>query len=59
MDRDDYIRIAIRYDTAMSHALLRALGVDVPHRARPGTIVRVDAYADVRECFANRKRVRL
>lgn len=59
MERDELVRIALRYDTAMSRAMLRALGVDVPHRVTPGTIVRVDRYAEVRECFANRRRVNL
>ena len=59
MERDDLARIALRYDTAMSRAMLRALGVDVPHRVRPGTVVRVDRLEGLRECFANRRRVRL
>ena len=59
MERDELTRIALRYDTAMSRAMLRALGVGVPHRMRPGAIVRVDRYAEVRECFANRRHVRL
>lgn len=45
MTRDDLARIALRYDTVMSRALLRALGVPVPHRARSGSIVRADRYA--------------
>lgn len=45
MTRDELMRIALRYDTALSRAMLRALGVDVPHRAVPGTIARVDRYA--------------
>lgn len=59
MQRDDYLRIALRYDTALSRAMLRALGVDVPHRARRGAIVRVDRYDGVAECFENRRRVGL
>lgn len=62
-DRDEWLdfvcRCALRYDTAMSRAMLRALGVQVPHRARPGTIARVDRLDGLRECFENRKRVRL
>lgn len=59
MERDELTRIAIRYDTAMSRAMLRALGVEVPHRVRPGTIARVDRLEGLRECFANKRRVRL
>lgn len=59
MTRDELARIALRYDTAMSRAMLRALGVPIPHRARPGTIARVDRLEGMRECFENRKRVRL
>ena len=58
MQRDDYLRIALRYDTALSRAMLRALGVDVPHRIRRGAIVRVDRYNGMEECFMNRERVR-
>ena len=59
MERDELARIALRYDTAMSRAMLRALGIEVPHRVRPGTIARVDRLKDLRECFANERRVRL
>ena len=59
MERDELVRIALRYDTAMSRAMLRALGVNVPHRIRQGAIVRADRYAEVRECFANRRHVNL
>lgn len=58
MTRDQLARIALRYDTAMSRAMLRALGVDVPHRARPGTVVSVDRYDGMMECFAQRHGVR-
>lgn len=45
MERDELARIALRYDTALSRAMLRALGVEVPHRPpREGVIVRVDRY---------------
>lgn len=59
MTHDELARIALRYDTSLSHAMLRALGVPVPHRKlRPGTIARVDRYADMRRCFANKRAVR-
>jgi len=54
MTRDELARIALRYDTALSRAMLRALGVEVPHRARPGSIVLADRYGGVAECFAQR-----
>ena len=51
---DHMIRAALRKDNAISRAMLRACGVAVPHRLPPvGSIVRVDAYDDVMECFAN------
>ena len=58
MTRDELARIALRYDTTMSRAMLRALGVDVPHRAKPGTIVRVDRFDGIAECFAQKVGVR-
>lgn len=52
VDRGQLAAIALRYDTAMSRAMLRALGIRVPHRpAEPGTIARVDRYDGVRECM--------
>lgn len=59
MTREQLMRIAMRYDTAMSRAMLRALGVPVPHREpRPGDVARVDRYAGVRECMGQRTGVR-
>lgn len=54
MTRDQLARIAMRYDTSMSRAMLRALGVDAP--ARPGgrATVRADRYAGMLECMAQR-----
>ena len=55
MTRDELARIALRYDTAMSRAMLRALGVPVPHRApRAGAIARVDRYGGLAECMGQR-----
>lgn len=45
LSRDELTRIALRHDTSMSRAMLRALDVPVPHRARPGAVARVDRYA--------------
>ena len=51
---EEVIAIASRYDTAISCAMLRACGVPVPHaRPRIGSIVAVDAYDGMGECFAN------
>lgn len=48
------IRSALRRDTAMSRAMLRACGVPVPHSClRVGDIVPVEAYDGVAACFAN------
>lgn len=48
------VRAALRRDTVMSRAMLRACGVPVP-RAFPrlGSIVEVGAYVGLAECFAN------
>ena len=60
MDRDQLARIALRYDTAMSRAMLRALGVPVPHGVpRRGSIARVDRYDGAIECMAQRHGVRM
>lgn len=59
MTRDQLAAIALRYDTAMSRAMLRALGVPVPHRpAKPGAIARVDRYEGMLECMAQTTGVR-
>lgn len=49
------VRVALRYDTAMSRAMLRACGVDAPEpRPRPGQVVRADRrYDGIDECFRN------
>ena len=59
MTRDEMMRIALRYDTALSRAMLRALGADVPHAAKPGTIVRVDRYAGASDLMRQRTGVRM
>lgn len=51
---DYMIRAALRWDTAMSRAMLRACGIPVPCSIpKVGYIVRVDEYDGVNECFAN------
>lgn len=51
---DYMIRAALRFDTAMSRAMLRACGVPVPRsRPRIGAVVSAGAYDDMRCCFRN------
>ena len=60
MDNDHIARIALRYDTAMSRAMLRALGIPVPERKpKRGQIVRVDKYAGIEDCRRQRHGVTL
>lgn len=50
----DYIaRSALRHDTAVSRAFLRALGVPAPEPARAGLVVDVRRLRDLEWCFAN------
>ena len=53
----DLVRIALRYDTSMSRAMLRACGCHAPDPwPKPGTVVRVGdvgRYADIALCFRN------
>ena len=50
---DYMVRAALRCDTAMSRAMLRACGVPIPRRFRAGSIVCAGGYDGVAECFAN------
>lgn len=51
----DYIaRSALRCDTSVSRAFLRALGLPVSEPARPGLVVNVERLRDLEWCFANR-----
>lgn len=60
MTHDELARIALRYDTSLSHAMLRALGVPVPHRRpKPGTIARVDRYEGMADLMRQTHGVRL
>lgn len=59
MTRDELARCALRYDTAMSRAMLRALGIAVPHVPRPGTIARVDRFAGAASLMKQTHGVRL
>lgn len=48
------VRAALRRDTALSRAMLRACGVPVP-RSKPhiGAIVEASTYDDIFTCFSN------
>ena len=58
MTREDFLRIALRYDTPMSDALLRALGAVRPVK-RGVTSAKVDRYAGARKLMKQRTGVRL
>lgn len=54
VQRDELSAIARRYDTAMSRAMLRALGLPVPRVVRRGVpFVRDEVDPEVRWCFEN------
>ena len=54
VSRDELAMIARRYDTSVSRAMLRALGLPAPeHAPAPGTIVSVDRYDGLLWCFEN------
>ncbi len=48
------VSAALRCDTAMSRAMLRACGMAVPHPPQVGCAVSVETADDVLWCFANR-----
>lgn len=54
VQRDELSAIARRYDTSMSRAMLRALGLPAPRVIRRGAPARVEEVdADIRWCFEN------
>ena len=54
VSREELAMIASRYDTSMSRAMLRALGMPAPEPAPAvGSIVSVDRYAGIDWCFRN------
>lgn len=57
MNREQLARIALRYDTALSRAMLKALGVE-PQRRKRGAVV-VERYNDIQECMRQRYGVRM
>lgn len=60
MDRDELARIALRYDTLMSRAMLRALGAATPRaRGRADAAARNSRYDGATELMRQRVGVRL
>lgn len=53
VQRDELSAIARRYDTAMSRAMLRALGLPAPRVIRRGVPARDEVDPEVRWCFEN------
>ncbi len=58
LTRDALLHIARRYDTVMSHAMLRALGYGPPargaaRRKRPRNAAKRARYRDMLWCFRN------
>lgn len=51
MTRGEMAEIAMRYDTALSRAMLKALGV--ARRAKGRASARLDAYKGIGWCFVN------
>ena len=54
MDREDLARIAMRYDTALSRAMLKALGIEPPTRTGRGRAHARDRYGGAAELMAQR-----
>ena len=59
MTRDELAAIAMRYDTLMSRAMLRALGVDAPRRKQGRVSARTDRYDGIPRLMAQRHGVRM
>ena len=54
MTRGDLALIALRHDTSMSRAMLRALGLEPREPTPPdGALVSVDRYEGIDWCFRN------
>ena len=54
MSRFELASIASRYDTALSRAMLRALGIDAQGRTPGSVTVYRDRYQGIAECMAQR-----
>ena len=59
MTRDEMARIALRYETQIADAMLRALGVERPERKQGRTSSRHDRYRGARRLMAQRHGVRM
>ena len=59
MTRDELAAIALRYDTQIADAMLRALGVDRPKRKPGRTSARTDRYRGARKLMRQKHGVRL
>ena len=59
MTREELARIALRYDTVMSCAMLKALGIPVPPRHRPRGIVSIDRYKGWEDAMRQKRGVDL
>ena len=58
MTKAEFVRIALRYGTAMSRAMLRACGYVAPEpMPDPGAKVSVERYGGILERFANRESI--
>ena len=54
VSRGELAMVALRYDTSMSRAMLRALGLEPREPAPPvGAIFSVDRYEGIDWCFRN------
>lgn len=58
MNREQLARIAMRYDTALSRAMLKALGIEARMHTRRGAVV-TDRYNGMHECMRQRYGVRM
>ena len=59
MEHDELAAIALRYDTVVSNAMLRALGVDRTTRSCGKTSAKVDKFAGAKRLMRQRYGVRL
>lgn len=58
MTRDEMARIALRYETQIADAMLRALGVERPKRKRGRSSSKRDRHAGARKLMRQRHGVR-
>ena len=59
MTRDQMARLALRYETQIADAMLRALGVERPKRKQGRTSSKRDRYRGARKPMKQRHGVRL